>query len=192
MLKNILYIHGFNSSPNSEKAVQTKAYFAKLNSAIQFHCPQLKNTPEQAIAQLSDIILSDQQNSWAVMGSSLGGYFATYFAEQYQFPAVLINPAIQPYLLMKDYLGPQQNPYTNEKFEIEEKFIEQLKQIEQKTLLCAKNYFVMVQTGDEVLDYRLAVEKYASANLEVQQGGDHRFVNYQAMLPNIAKFLQLI
>ena len=185
---NVLYIHGFNSSPLSLKAELTKQYLLQFNDKVLFHCPQLKSSPDEAIRQLETIILSEPQQQWFLVGSSLGGYFSTYLAEKYNLRAVLINPAVRPFDLLVDYLGQQENPYTNEVYQVTEKHMHQL-----KSSFCEKisqkQYMVMVQTGDEVLDYQQAVDKYHGCQLIVQSGGDHSFVNYQVMLSAMMNFL---
>jgi uncharacterized protein len=188
---NLLYLHGFNSSPQSLKTRQTQQYFLKNYPNINFICPQLMSSPKTAIAQITKIIAAQSNNRWLLMGSSLGGYFATYFAEKYQCPAALINPAVKPFELLNDYIGEQVNPYTQEVYQVSEDFINDLKALEQNQLDDKNNYFVMVQTGDEVLDYQQAVIKYKNKQVYIQQGGDHSFVNYRQMLPQIADFFQL-
>lgn len=189
---NLLYLHGFNSSPQSDKACKTQQYFIVHHPEVNFICPQIVSSPKGAIVQLTDIVQSQPNNKpWRFIGSSLGGYFATYLAEKYHQNAVLINPAVKPYELLNDYIGEQINPYTNEHYQITEAFINDLKVLEQNQLDEKNNYFVMLQTGDEVLDYQQAVEKYKNKQLVIQQGGDHSFVDYKNMLPQIAKFLQL-
>ncbi|MBA6390376.1 esterase YqiA [Colwellia sp. BRX10-3] len=187
---NILYIHGFNSSPLSMKAELTRKFFAKNHPEINFHCPQLVSSPNAAIKQLEDIIALEPNATWLLMGSSLGGYFSTYLAEKYQTKAVLINPAVKPFELMNDYLGEQVNPYTQKRYQVKELHIAELKALEQENI-SKNNYLVMVQTGDEVLDYQQAVEKYRHCQLAVEQGGDHSFINYENTLPNIALFFNL-
>jgi predicted esterase YcpF (UPF0227 family) len=189
---NILYLHGFNSSPQSMKTVQTRGYFAKNHSDVNFYCPQLASTPDEVIKQLEDLIeiSKSKDEQWLFMGSSLGGYFATYLSEKYHGKTVLINPAVKPYKLMSNYLGEQTNPYTGEVYQVEQHFIKSLKSIEQKRI-SKNNYLVMVQTGDEVLDYQQATEKYDDCQLIVQRGGDHSFIDYSKMLPKIAMFFNL-
>tara|TARA_R110000744_G_scaffold20143_8_gene52936 strand:+ start:4032 stop:4631 length:600 start_codon:yes stop_codon:yes gene_type:complete len=187
---NILYIHGFNSSPLSMKAENTRKYFAQNFPEINFHCPQIASSPNEAIKQLEDIIALEPSASWLLMGSSLGGYFSTYLAEKYQLQAVLINPAVKPFELMTDYLGEQVNPYTKERYQVNVQHIVELKALEQQNI-SKNNYLVMVQTGDEVLDYQQAVEKYRHCQLVVEQGGDHSFINYENSLPKIALFFNL-
>ena len=188
--KSILYIHGFNSSPLSTKSQLTKQYLIDHQIGIEFHCPQLLNNPKEAIEQLDTIIASQPDKQWYVMGSSLGGYFSTYLSEKYQLKAVLINPAVRPFELLVDYLGEQKNPYTNDVYQVTEQHM-----IDLRALLVEKitknNYMVMVQTGDEVLDYQQAVEKYQNCHLIVQPNGDHSFINYETMLPAMMKFLDL-
>ena len=188
---NILYLHGFNSSPQSLKAQQTQQYFALHHPTINVISPQLLTSPNSAKSQLDEIISSDENALWCVMGSSLGGYFATYLAEQYSLSAVLINPAVKPYQLLNDYLGEQINPYTHEVYQVTESFIADLKALEQNQLDDKNNYLVMVQTADEVLNYQQAVEKYKNKELLIQDGGDHSFVDYDKMLPKIADFFKL-
>ena len=196
MKKNILYIHGFNSSPLSLKAEQTRQYLAKNYPDVGFVCPQLASTPAKAISQLDQLIESHSTNSqWYLIGSSLGGYFASYLEGKYQCLAVLVNPAITPYKLLYDYIGEQVNPYTQEVYQVTEEHIQQLQALEQAAPTIAdkkkNNYLVMVQTGDEVLNYQQAVGKYQHCRLIVQEGGDHSFINFDKCLATISDFFQL-
>jgi len=184
---NILYIHGFNSSPLSLKAELTRQYLQQNYPEVTFHCPQLKSSPNEAIEQLENIILSKPKQQWYFMGSSLGGYFASYLAEKYHSNVVLINPAIKPFELFIDYLGQQTNPYTEEVYQVTKSTMYDLKGYFCEKIT-KKYYMVMVQTGDEVLDYQQAVDKYHDCQLIVQQGGDHSFINYAEILPTIMKF----
>ena len=131
------------------KATLTREYFALHFPEIYFHCPQIASSPNAAIAQLESIIALTPSATWLFMGSSLGGYFATYLAEKYQAKTVLINPAVKPFELLNDYLGKQINPYTGECYQVKEQHIIDLKMLEQKNI-SKNNYLVMLQTGDEV------------------------------------------
>jgi predicted esterase YcpF (UPF0227 family) len=195
MQHNVLYIHGFNSSPLSVKAEQTRQYLRKNYPTINFYCPQLATTPDEAIAQLENIIQQQRDNTlWYLVGSSLGGYFASYLSEKYNLLAVLINPAVKPYELLSEYIGEQINPYTHIVYQVTHEHIQQLKNIEQVAPSIdskqKNNYLVMVQTGDEVLNYQQAVEKYQHCRLVVQQGGDHSFIDFSKTLPTLASFFQ--
>lgn len=196
MQKNILYIHGFNSSPHSLKARLAKQYFYDNFPEVKFVCPQIANSPNEAITQLVRIISATVNNEkWLLIGSSLGGYFSHYLAHKYQLLAVLINPAIKPYNLLADYIGEQTNAYTNTTYQISEQHMFDLKAIEQKAPEIddkqKNNYLVMVQTGDEVLDYQQAVDKFQHSRLIKEHGGDHSFVGFDEKLPIIADFFQL-
>jgi len=196
MKKNILYIHGFNSSPLSMKAEQTRQYLANNFPDVGYYCPQLATTPSEAIEQLSKIIeQSEVDCQWYLIGSSLGGYFSNFLAEKFHCLAVLVNPAIRPYELLHDYIGEQMNPYTEEVYQVTEDHIQQLKALEQTAPEMysqqKNNYLVMVQTGDEVLNYQQAVEKYQHCRLIVQNGGDHSFIDFDKCLPAISDFFQL-
>ena len=196
MQKNILYIHGFNSSPLSVKAEQARKYFLTHFPEITFYCPQLASNPKGAIEQLEAIIQSSQSHSsWYLMGSSLGGYFASYLSGKYNFPCILVNPAIKPFELLEDYLGEQVNPYTEEVYQVTKEHMVALKAIEPTApdfdTQKKNNYLVMVQTDDEVINYQQAVEKYQHCQLIVEQGGDHSFVGFEQHLPTIADFFRL-
>ncbi|WP_371376968.1 YqiA/YcfP family alpha/beta fold hydrolase [Thalassotalea aquiviva] len=183
----LLVIHGFNSSPLSFKALAIKKYVQIHFPDIEVISPQLKTNPKEAIAQLCQIIDNDLDCQWFLTGSSLGGFYATYLVAKYHCKAVLINPAVKPYELLQDVLGQQTNPYTGETFEVTSEHMQYLQQIE-RPVFEPKNFFVMVQTGDEVLDYRQAVEKYQQCEFIVQQGGDHSFIGFDAMLSTIMTF----
>ncbi len=194
----ILYIHGFNSSPLSTKALQTKRYVKNNFPSVEFICPQLASSPMAAINQLITIIEETsipEKKRILLVGSSLGGYFASYLAAKYRCLMVLINPAIKPYELLVDYLGEQVNPFTKEVYQVSLEHIDELKCIEASAPSPnnpqKNNYLIMVQTGDEVLNYQQAVEKYRYCQLLVQEGGDHSFKNFAQVLPTISDFFQL-
>lgn len=190
MKQKILVIHGFNSSPKSLKAELTKHYIQQHFPHVEVICPQLLSSPNAALEQLCNIIDTNKQCQWYLTGSSLGGYFATYLAEKYNLKAVLINPAVKPYELLEDTLGEQTNPYTGEVYQVTVAHMQHLKAFEIDKIT-AKNFLVMVQTGDEVLDYQQAVDKYQQSQLCIQQDGDHSFINFDKMLPDIVNFFQL-
>ena len=181
--------------------MKTQRYFHKNFPQVNFVCPQLASTPNNAILQLECILapLNNREPSnngtWLIIGSSLGGYFANYLANKYQCLAVLINPAIRPFELLEDYIGEQKNPYTKDVYQVTEQHMVELKAIEQSAPKFddeqKNNYLVMVQTGDEVLDYQQAVDKFQHSRLIIEQGGDHSFIGFDEKLPIIADFLQL-
>ncbi|MDO9319488.1 MAG: YqiA/YcfP family alpha/beta fold hydrolase [Gammaproteobacteria bacterium] len=184
----LLYIHGFNSSPLSHKARVTHDYCTALGMTDRIAVPELSHVPSQAIAELCEIIEA-QTLPVALIGSSLGGYYATWFAERYQLRAALINPAVNPDALWQAHLGVNRNYYSGRRYEITTEHVAQLQALRVETLQFPENLLLLAQTGDETLDYRLAVDKYKSSPSIIQPGGDHSFVNYEATLPDIFRFL---
>ncbi len=186
----ILYIHGFLSSPLSLKAQQTDKFCQQQNPAIHFACPALPAYPDEAISILQQIIDKQPDNVVGLIGSSLGGYYATYLSEKYNLPAVLVNPAVKPYQMMSHYLDQDlQNYHTEEISRLNSAHVEQLQQLEVDSLQWPHNFWLMAQTGDETLDYTHAVERYQSCKMTIEQGGDHSFQNYENHLPEIMNFL---
>ncbi|WP_461518322.1 YqiA/YcfP family alpha/beta fold hydrolase [Porticoccus sp.] len=186
----LVYIHGFNSSPASLKARQTDEWLSLHHPHIPFFCPRLSNQPDLAIQQLQALIEQTEQPV-GLVGSSMGGYYATWLAEQYGLPSVLINPAVKPYELMLDYLGENANYHTRERYVLEQRHVEAVRQLEVSTPLNPSRYWVLLQTGDEVLDYRQAESRYTGCRMTIEQGGDHSFQHYERYLPAIFEFLQL-
>lgn len=187
---NILYIHGFMSSPLSHKAQVTEQFLAKNYPDVCYHCPQLNESPSVAINHLTKIIESSEK-PWFLIGSSLGGYYATYLSERYQLKATLVNPAIKPYELLTDYIGEQKNYHTDDVVDVKLSYMDELKAIEQEKIT-KKNYLLMAQTGDEVLDYQQAVDKFINCQQLIEQGGDHSFINFHEKLPEIMQFFNLL
>ena len=189
----LLYIHGFNSSPLSDKGVLTRTYIEKHFPELSFYQPQMPNCPKQAIAMLAELTETAKckGESLNFIGSSLGGYFASYLAEKYGGKAVLINPAVKPYELMEELLGPQFNPYTEEAFEVTAEHQVWLKDYDTPAICHPDRFYVLVQSGDEVLNYQQAVNKYHCCKMTLEAGGNHSFVGYQDKLPQICQFLEL-
>ncbi len=191
-MHHLLYLHGFLSSPTSVKAQATKNYFAKHHPEVTLHIPELSNFPSKVEAQLVELIENNPElleGGLKVIGSSMGGYLSTFLIEKYSGKAVLINPAVRPYELLQQFIGPHVNPYSGEKFSIELTDIDIIKALDIDALNNDKAYKVLLQTNDETLDYRLAAAKYALSDLVIEEGGDHSFVGYENHLPAIAEFL---
>ncbi|QDF66054.1 esterase YqiA [Shewanella sp. SNU WT4] len=189
----LLYIHGFNSSPQSDKARITLAYCQEHYPELLVHQPQLPSHPVAALAMLCDITeqaLAKGEPLYYI-GSSLGGFFATILAERYGGVAALVNPAIEPHQLMTSLLGWQTNPYTGERYQVTLEHQTQLAAMAVKVIAHPDRFLVLLQTGDEVLDYREAVAYYHCCQLRVQQGGDHAFTGYQEQLDGIFQFFAL-
>jgi uncharacterized protein len=189
-MASLIYIHGFNSSSASHKAQLLKQYFQQQSMSIAFYAPSLSHFPLQAIGQLEDIIQSSQQPV-ALVGSSLGGYYATWLVEKFGCKAALVNPAVKPYELIKDYQGVNTNTYTGQQYEIGETHMAQLIELEVNSLVQLDKYLLMIETADEVLDYRLAVEKYKGCQQWIIKGGAHEFCAFAEKMPEMLEFLRV-
>ena len=187
----ILYIHGFNSSPKSLKAQQTAQYFAQHFPQINVLIPNVPCYPLEALNFLQELFLKNQKFIKGIVGSSLGGYLASYLVEKYSVKSVLINPAVYPYELLEDLLGWQTNPYTNERFQLTRQHMDELKSFDTPIIQRQDQYWLLQQMGDEVLDYTQAVAKYQNCKQTVELGGDHGFQGYERFLPQIAAFFAL-
>lgn len=183
-----LYVHGFNSSPASIKARQLKARLEARGRGAEFACPALSHRPSEAMRQLETLLQGHAPESVTLVGSSLGGFYATWLAERHGCRAVLVNPAIDPHIGLEAYLGLQHNLYTGESYELTREHLEQLSAFHVEAPTRPWRYFLLVTTGDEVLDYRLAVEKYAGARQLVIQGSDHGFAEFEQHLDAVLAF----
>jgi predicted esterase YcpF (UPF0227 family) len=127
----------------------------------------------------------------AFAGSSLGGFYATWLAERFGGKAVLINPAVRPHELLEKYIGENINYYTSEHWILNESHIQQFRELDVDCITDPERYLVMLQTGDETLDYRHAVEKYEDCNIELEQGGDHSFIDFENHIDRLLKFCEI-
>ena len=184
----IVYLHGFNSSPDSSKACQLREYLAGLGRLAEFYCPTLANSPREAMAQVESALASQAADVVTLVGSSLGGFYATYLAEKYGWKAILVNPAVHAHHLLRSALGPQTNWYTGEKWTLTEAHLAELATLDIAQISRPERYFLLVQTGDEVLDYRDAVSYYAGANHCVEIGGNHGFTGFERYFSTILDF----
>jgi hypothetical protein len=183
----ILYLHGFTSGPRSFKAMALQAHLHRRGLGDRFRCPQLPPSPAAAIA-LAEGLLT---RSTTLVGSSLGGYYATWLAAKHDLRAVLVNPAVVAHLSLEPFLGKQQNLYTGETFEFTRAHIDELRAIEVGRLARPERFWLLAEEGDELLDYRLAVTRYAGARQTVLPGGDHSFTRWADYLDGIVEFAGL-
>ena len=187
----VLYLHGFLSSPQSLKAQQTLAYCLELGLGERIAIPQLSDGPARTIAQLKALVEELSPENLVLMGSSLGGYYATYLSEFYQAPAVLINPAVRPYDLWESHLGEKHNYYSDEVHVVTREHIDELRQIDIASLSNPSNFKVFLQTGDETLDYRQATEKFPDDQCVVRENGSHSYDNFDQELSAMFEFFLL-
>jgi uncharacterized protein len=180
----ILYLHGFNSSPQSHKAQVLGRFMAQRGLASGYACPALPPLASEAIRELERSL---PEGNLCLIGSSLGGFYATYLAEKHGAKAVLINPAIEPHLGLRAYLGAQKNLHTGEPYELTEAHLCEWQKLVVPRITPGR-YLLLVETGDEVLDYRQAVRRYAGCEQVVVEGGDHSLQSFPRHLPRILEF----
>lgn len=186
MSGSILYIHGFNSAPASQKASQLSSVMSTLGLSDQLRVPALHHHPREAMVQLEQAIA--ELGRPLLVGSSLGGYYATHLAERHGLKALLVNPAVSPHRMFDGYLGTQKNLYTDETWELTHDHVAALAELEVPAPQDPQRYQVWLQTGDETLDYRSAQLYYRACALRIQAGGDHGFQGFAGQLPVLLSF----
>lgn len=189
---HLLYLHGFRSSPQSTKARQVAARVQTQHPGVIWWCPQLPPSPSAAIDLLRQGIADWPWATMAVVGSSLGGFYATWVAEHAGCKAVLLNPAVDPARDLARHIGEQtswQNP--QERFYFEPAFIGELQALTLHNQPPPKRYRVLIAKGDEVLDWREMGARYASAQPMLLEGGDHALSDFDAHIDGVFAFLDL-
>jgi predicted esterase YcpF (UPF0227 family) len=184
----IIYIHGFGSSGMGGKAMQFREYFASKNEP--FLSPSLSYIPELAIDTLEQLITSCDDVT--LMGSSLGGYYSIYLAEKYGLKCVLINPAVESSRTLSRMINEQKdakNYYDDSRFTWDEPYIDMLKKYYVTSVKHGK-YMLLLQKGDDVLDYREVVAKIPHARLILEEGGSHPFEAVERHFDTIHSFLR--
>jgi predicted esterase YcpF (UPF0227 family) len=186
----ILYLHGFNSSPASHKAQVMKAYLEGRGLGDRYACPALPDTPAEAIGAIEQAIAGRDPRTVTYLGSSLGGYYATWMVERRGGRAVLINPAIAPHIGLEAYLGAQKNLHTGEPYELTRSHLAGWQKLLVERI-DPERYLLLLETGDEVLDWREAARKYEGARMAVRDGGDHSLQSFPEHLDRILAFAEI-
>jgi predicted esterase YcpF (UPF0227 family) len=189
---HVLYLHGFRSSPQSTKARQVAAVMATLFPHIIWWCPQLPPSPKAAAALIHEGTASWPSQSMAVMGSSLGGFYATWLAAQRGCKAVLLNPAIHPARDLAKYIGEQTAWHdAATRFYFAPQFVDELRALEVGQLPHPERVWALIAKGDEVLDWREMTARYPDSPQVVMEGGDHAISNFNQYLTQVLEFLDL-
>jgi len=183
----LVYLHGFNSSPASHKAQVMEAHMEGRGQGRLYACPALPDTPREAIRAIEQTIAGEDPRRVTFIGSSLGGFYATYLAEKLGCRAALINPAIKPHIGLEAYLGTQKNLYTGAPYELTRAHLEGWRAL-YVDRIDPERYLLLVETGDEVLDWREAARKYEGARTVIRQGGDHTLQSFPEHIERILAF----
>lgn len=192
MISHLLYLHGFRSSPKSFKAQMTAAWVQAHRPDVAFWCPQLAPSPRAAMQEVFDGIARWPRASMAVVGSSLGGFYAGVVAEATGCPAVLLNPAVDPARDLASYIGEQASWHDPaDHFHFRPDYVDELRAMAPAAVTRPERYFAVIAKGDEVLDWREMSARYAGAAQRVLEGGDHALSDFDTHLPHVLRFLGL-
>ena len=186
----LVYLHGFNSSPQAIKGGKIAAAAAKLADAPRVCLPLLHHRPLVAMHDVCAWVDANvtERGALTFFGSSLGGYYATWLAEKYGTRAVLINPVVRPAKALASYLGPQRNMYTGEAWELTAAHFAELDALTVARPTRMDRYFLLMRSGDELLDWREAVAHYAGAWQFLAGGGNHGWEDIDDEIPSLLRF----
>lgn len=184
----IIYLHGFRSSPQSRKALQVRAALQQRGRAGDYACPQLPASPRVAAQSIEAMASTEDPTRLVLIGSSLGGYYATWLAERTGCRAVLLNPAIRPYEDLRAHLGVQPVFFSDAQIDMRPEYLDELLALDTPRITLPERYFLLAATGDEVIDYRIMVAKYAGARQHVIQGSDHQIAEFAQYLDEVLAF----
>jgi predicted esterase YcpF (UPF0227 family) len=189
---HLLYLHGFRSSPQSAKARQVAARVAAQHPGVTWWCPQLPPSPREAMAMVMDGIAHWPASTMAVVGSSLGGFYATHVAQVRGCKAVLLNPAVDPARDLAKYIGEQTAWHDPaERFYFEPRFVDELRALECGPLADPARYFAVIAKGDEVLDWREMTGRYPGVRIKLLEGSDHALSDFGDHIDEVFAFLDL-
>ena len=184
----ILYLHGFRSSPRSFKARVVQKRLEELGRAHELICPQLPASPKAAMALALLLAERHAPQNLSIVGSSLGGFYATWLAERLDVPAVVINPSVNPLKNLEKHVGVTTAWHSDEPFEFRQEYIGELADLRVAAITKPERYFLLAATGDEVLDYRDMVAHYAGARQHVIEGSDHAISEFPQYVDEVLAF----
>jgi predicted esterase YcpF (UPF0227 family) len=184
----ILYLHGFRSSPQSFKARLMRARLEELGLIDEWLCPMLPVSPREAIALAETLAASAKDEPIALVGSSLGGFYATWLAEKHGWRAVLLNPAVVPQKDLSAYLGEQPLWHGGGDVVVEPHHLDELRALSVTSITRPERYYLIAATGDEVLDYRTMLDHYPHVRTTLIEGGDHAISDFPDYLDQVLAF----
>ena len=184
----ILYLHGFRSSPKSFKARLVGVRMLEMGLSDELLCPQLPASPAAAMALALKLVDGVPAQRLAIVGSSLGGYYATWLAERLGCRAVLLNPAIVPLKDLDQHVGVTTQYHSDQPFEFKREYIDELRALAVDKITRPERYFLIAATGDEVLDYRDMVTHYAGARQHIIDGSDHAIPEFRHYVDEVLDF----
>ena len=190
MTKTILYFHGFKSSSKSSKAQSLKNFIAKNTKNTKIIIPDLDDNFQNAHNQIEELIRLSGSNI-VFMGSSLGGYYASYFSQKFKKKAVLINPAVHPLKDFEVHLGENENYSSGNKFNISSKEISFVRTLSYKKLLTPNDLLILLESGDEILKYNKSASYFSGAYIDIAFGGNHSYSSFKSKFHKIQKFLDI-
>lgn len=189
---HLLYLHGFRSSPRSFKAQRMAAAVRERHPAVTWLCPQLPPSPRQAAEELRQAIAGWPRERMAVVGSSLGGFYATWVAEETGCRAVLLNPAVDPARDLARHIGDQTSWHDpSEHFHFAPEYVGELRALQRGPVRHPERYFAVIAKGDEVLDWREMTGRYPGVRTKLLEAGDHALSDFDEHLEEVLAFLRL-
>jgi predicted esterase YcpF (UPF0227 family) len=190
-ITHLLYLHGFRSSPQSTKALQVADWVTAHRPDLVWWCPQLPPSPGLAMEQVFAKLESWPSERTAVIGSSLGGFYACVVAERLGCRAVLLNPAVEPARDLANHIGEITAWHSEERFHFRAEYVDELRAMAPASLTQPARYFAIIAEGDEVLDWREMTARCAGAHIKLLKGGDHALSDFSMHLPDVVDFLGL-
>jgi hypothetical protein len=190
-ITHLLYLHGFRSSPQSTKARRLAAWVREHRPELQWWCPQLPASPKQAVEAIACGTAAWPRDHMAVIGSSLGGFYATVLAERVGCKAVLLNPAIDPARDLATCVGETTAWHSDERFFFAPEFVDELRELAPTAITRPERYFAVIARGDEVLDWREMFSRYEGCRIKLLEAGDHALSDFDEHLPDVLGFLGL-
>ncbi len=189
---HLLYLHGFRSSPLSAKARKMAQRVAREHPSVVWWCPQLPPSPREAVRLVMQGVVAWPRPTMAVVGSSLGGFYASWVADQLDCKAVVLNPAVYPARDLAKYVGEHGSWHDPaQRFVFEPAFVGQLRLLQRPAPGRPENYYAVVAKGDEVLDWREMRDRYPGATIRLLEHGDHALSDFDAHLGGVLDFLDL-